>query len=534
MPKSEEKRTPRPGKRKKNQSLELLRAITKSMAGAVPGVSQETRDTIDDTLARPLSGLASQVMGSDPLTGETFFPPLENLKRSWGADERRKQGLPPQSKILPGMIPDTLSLPAQFSENAPQWSQDAKAVTEMTGGNIGDSMDLEPAQGFRQHALESAGIMGAQIPVAGPTKKAAEIGKGALHLAKKYGMKALKSPIEFLSPTIEPKMSNYLFGTAAGGALGSMGDETGEVAEEMLPPRALSRAKGGKITSFVEAAKRLRPAPPKPPMQYKYSAGDIVQGPGGRNWRIVKLDSMNDSPAYMILDIDLEKVFPVRESEIAHVFEGPKKAKGGKVGALRELLRAVSLNPDARAKQTAHQIGDPVEEVLYATNEGERKGVLSSAEAKRIKDLLVTGEEDELSDALLDLHSRLFPTTKVEPKLQKLPPLREPVFQNQAFREPVHGTGKLTTEEWDQSLQKKSKGGMIKKAFGFGSKNAKPQHRYNPRELGRQLAKQGMRSEDVDGFIREYTPGGSYARFVRQGYDETPTGPEPKWAKDQE
>jgi len=378
MPKSEEKRKPRPGKGKKNESLELLRAITKSMAGAVPGISQETRDLIDDSLARPLSGAASQIMGSDLQTGETYFPPVENLKRSWNADERRRQGLPQQPKIMPGMIPDTMSLPAQFSENAPEWSQEAKRVSEITGGNIEESMGLDPAQGFRQHALESAGIMGAQVPMVGRSKQVADIGKGALHLAKKYGMKALKSPVEFLSPTIDPKMSNYLFGTAAGGSLGALGDEPEEVIEEMPPPRAISRA------------------------------------------------------------------------------------KGGKVGALTKFLKTISMNPDARAKQTSYQIGDPVEEVLYATNEGLNRGVLSSDEAKRIKLLLEAGEEDQLSEALMDLHSRLNPKADPEPTLQKLPPWEDLVFQDKGYREPVHGKGKMTQEEWDQMLQKKSKGGKIK------------------------------------------------------------------------
>jgi hypothetical protein len=380
MPKSEEKRKPRPGKGKKNESLQLLRAITKSLAGAIPGVSEETRDTIDDSLARPISGFTSQIMAEDPENpGQLVFPPWDNMKKQWRSDERRKKGLPREPTAMPGMIQETMAIPAMFG-GGPQWAQDASASADRIHGAVDEGMGLEAPRGFRQNALNSLGMMGAQIPVAGKAKELPEIGKGALHLAKKYGAKALKSPVEFFSPTIEPKMSNYLFGAGAGGALGTLADETGEVAEEVPPPRAISRA------------------------------------------------------------------------------------EGGKVGALKQILKMISINPDSTVKQKGHMMGDPVEEVLYATNEGQRKGVLSSDEAKRIKMLLAEGEEEELSNALLDLHSRLFPTPKMpEPKIST-EGLVDPHRPGQ-FREPLHGTGSLTQEEWEQQVMKtrRARGGSIRR-----------------------------------------------------------------------
>jgi hypothetical protein len=375
MPKTESSLRPK----KKNESLELLRAITKSMAGAVPGVSDETRDTIEDSLARPLSGLASQFVGELPEEpGKLTFPPIENLKRSWNADYRRKQGLPPQEKVMPGIVQDTLSVPSMFG-GGPQWAQDASASADRIHAAVDEGMDLAPPQGFRQHALNSAGMMAAQIPVAGKAKEIPQAARGALEIMKKYGKKAAMSPIEFLSPTIEPKMSNYLFGSAAGGSLGTLGDEMAAEAEVSVP-KAVARA------------------------------------------------------------------------------------KGGKVGALKQILRAISINPDSTVKQTKHMIGDPVEEVLYATNEGQRKGVLSSEEAKYIKKLLTTGEEEKLSDALFELHSRLFPTpaSASEPVLQKLPSREELVFQTQkGYREPVQGEGELPPVESDVPLLKKRHGGKV-------------------------------------------------------------------------
>jgi hypothetical protein len=329
MPKTEEKREPRP-KKKKNASLELLRAITKSMAGAIPGISEDTRDVIDDSLARPLSGMASQILAEDPNEpGKLVIPPLHNLKRSLNADARRKAGLSPEKMAMPGLIQDSLSLPTVLG-GGPQWAQDAAASADRIHSAIDKGMDLSPPQGFRQHALNSAGMMASQIPL-GKAKEAAEMGKGALQLFRKYGKKALASPIEFFSPTIDPRMSNYLMGSAAGGALGALGDETGEIIEERPLPRAISRAKGGKI------------------------------------------------------------------------------------GPLTEVLKALSANPDSTVRQTKHVIGEPIEEILHAANEGERRGVIDTAESQRIRQLMDTGDEDSLADALIDLQKKLFSTPKPIP-----------------------------------------------------------------------------------------------------------------------
>jgi hypothetical protein len=301
------------------------------MAGAVPGLSRESEDTLEDTLARPVSGLMSQVMGVDPVTDEVKFPPLENLKRSWNADERRKQGLPPQPKVMPGILTDTASIP-NILGNGPKFSREAQELADATHGNVNQDMGLAPPQGFRQHGLEAFGTMLGQIPVAGSSAAKPTI-QGGLNLLRHYGKKIALSPWEFLSPTVEPKMSNYLMGAGAGGALGTLGDEV--PLEEIPPPRAIGRA------------------------------------------------------------------------------------KGGKVGALTNILRAISINPDATVKKTHHMIGDPVEEVLYASNEGQRTGVLSTEEAKRIRELMASGEEDQLADALMDLQQRLFKVQQAAPQLKK-------------------------------------------------------------------------------------------------------------------
>lgn len=401
MPKTAEKREIRPAKRKKNESLELLRNVAKSMAHAVPFASDETKNTIEDSLARPMSGLASQLMSYNESTGEVENAAMANLRRIWNADARRKAGLPPEKRPIPGIVSDTLALP-NILGNGPQWSQDMQKLADNTHEGVNVGMGLDAPQGFRQHALDSAGVMLGQLPVPGKAKVEAvtDTAKGALALMKKYGKKALGAPIEFMSPTVEPKMSNYLFGTAAGGGLGALGDEV--PLEEPPPPRAVARA------------------------------------------------------------------------------------KGGKVGALQQFLKAVNLNPDSTSmKKVGYQMGDPVEEVLYATNEGQRKGVLSSEEAKRIKLLMETGEEEALADALLDLHARLQPKASTggppPPRVPRPHELDSPqasldrdlgTFNPYALPTPPPGSGhgKLTQEEWEQQVLRKNplaqaRGGRIHRRY---------------------------------------------------------------------
>jgi hypothetical protein len=401
MPKTEEKRQIRPAKRKKNESLEILRNVAKSMAGAVPFASDETKATIEDSLARPMSGLASQLMSYNESTGEVENAAMANLRRIWNSDARRKAGLPPEKRPIPGLVADSLSLP-NILGNGPEWSKDMQNLADATHQGVNQGMDLAPPEGFRQHALDSAGVMLGQLPVPGKAKAEAvkDTAKGALELMKRYGKKALGSPIEFMSPTIEPKMSNYLFGTAAGGGLGALGDEV--PMEEPPPPRAVARA------------------------------------------------------------------------------------KGGKVGALQQMLKALNLNPDAASvKKVGYQIGDPVEEVLYATNEGQRKGVLSGEEAKQIKLLLETGEEEALADALLDLHARLqtkSPTSSLPvPRPLPKPDMNDPQVSLDRDLGPMNpyalptpppgsGHGKLTQEEWEQQVLRKSplqqaRGGRIHRRY---------------------------------------------------------------------
>lgn len=586
MPKTEEKRKerPKPAPRKKNESLQLLRNVAKSMAGAVPLVNDETRSTIEDSLARPLSGLASQYMGYNEETGEVENAAMANLRRIFNADRRRKEGLPPEKRVLPGMITDALSLP-NILGNGPEWSQRMQELADATHRGVDEGMGLESPQGFRQNALNSLGVMTGQIPVPGREKAQAaqQAGQGALSLMKRMGKGTLTSPIEFMSPTIDPKMSNYLFGAVGGGALGSLGDEV--PLDEMEEPRVpIHRAQGGKVgilhrlnkmarrrgerildedprleymlgddafldlstskdpiimlspeeflgvasrgepRNLEKRAKKLVKAIERDgledPPQLGYSYFDSGDGPKigitrhngrGRATALgeLEIDSIpvktsyediydlprvgglskkylaHELPPGKLIDANsgrlskarllnlLKEIYPEDRFLLGYDGDGSVKlrreafAEGGKVGALQAFLKMISMNPDARVKQTAHQIGDPVEEVLYATNEGQRKGVLSTVEAQQIKELLATGQEEELSEALMALHARLNPQKVGPPMMQNSPAPHRPPPQGTGggdYREPVHGHGDWNPDDFARDVFKispKARGGRI-------------------------------------------------------------------------
>lgn len=393
MPQTDTKRKPR--KAKKNQSLELLRAVTKSMAGAIPGISDDTRDAVEDSLARVTSGFASQAMGVDE--DGNLQGPFSNIQRSWNADARRKAGLPRKKQVMPGIIQDTLSLPqmgGMIGLPVPQFANDAGDQASLIHEGVNEGMGLDAPEGFRENAMDSLGVMAGQLPIPGKGKieAAKDVGQGALSLFKKYGKKALTSPVEFFSPTVEPKLANYAAGAGFGGALGAAGDN------------------------------------PEPIMRLLQAMGD----------QPIPEDPRIQRPRQRLPDLDLEDLPELTQ-----------RAKGGKVGALKQFLKAVNMNPDSTTlKRVPYQIGDPVEEVLYAINEGQRKGVLSSPEAKRIKLLMEAGDDESLSEALLDLHQRLQP--KSPPPAPGGPPPLPTAPQPGEL-----GHGKMTQEEFDRLVLKR-------------------------------------------------------------------------------
>lgn len=358
----------------KNEALDHLRSMTRSLASTI-GLDD------DEDIARPISGFMSQYMGIDPDTGQLTETAMRNLKRIWNADARKKAGLPKEEQVWPGMLEDTVSLPAIFTDSVP----DANAAAERAGAihdTVRSDMGLRAPEGFRENALDAGGVMLGQLPI--PSSKAKAAASGAMGWMKKIA----GAPLEFFSPTVEPGIGNYLSGSLFGGGLGALADNPDSISPYL---RAL-------MTTEL-------PGDPRVPSIHK--------------------------------------------------------GKGGKVGALSEFLRMVSMNPEASLKDKGHALHDPLEDVLYAARKGVDSGKLSPSEHAELMKLLGVPDEDPgLYDQLINLHTRLFPERPAEPTYQ--------AFQSRPLADDASlvptARGLLTQDEWERDVlkTKKAEGGKVK------------------------------------------------------------------------
>lgn len=257
-----------------------------SHPGFAKGGKVDDESWADTYLKRPLSGLASMWGGTDPESGEFISPAWHNLKRAWNADERRRQGLPPQQRASLGLIDETLALPA-LSEivgvEPPEFAARASDRADATRSAARDTMGLDAPHGFTQNLAESAGVMAGQMPIPASIAKKLGMLKGR---SSKLG-KIASSPVEWFSPTVVPSAGNYALGTAFGGILGGAVDHLGdylegeeqeaqqkqwiaEAMEEVLAEELggeedddaalaeLGYAEGGKVKAAASAARGIR------------------------------------------------------------------------------------------------------------------------------------------------------------------------------------------------------------------------------------------------------------------------------------
>jgi hypothetical protein len=162
--------------------------------GRVPGI-------IDETKALP-AGLTDLGMGLASLEGA-------------GADAAAAHGFrSPVVSMVQALRDKLAAMHDRYGDLAPAWSRAAEARTGQLHDAVHKQMSLTPAHGFAENAAEAGGMMLGQIPVVGQEEKAASI------LAK-----LAKSPVEWLSPSIRPKLSNYAAGALAGSTLGTAADD---------------------------------------------------------------------------------------------------------------------------------------------------------------------------------------------------------------------------------------------------------------------------------------------------------------------
>lgn len=220
--------------------------------GYAEGGEVTDESNLDTYVKRPLAGLASMWGGIDPETGEFVNPAWHNLKRAWNADERRKKGQPAQkratlgmaetAKALPGLAfdagelavdyapgldflyPEEKQLVKDYLFKKPQGIVDAENNEAAVHKGAQDALGLDDPHGFTENLMDSAGTMAGQLPLPGASAK-------KLALLKERGPigKVLSAGVEYLSPTINPKLKNYTSGALFGGILGGGLDAVNDV-----------------------------------------------------------------------------------------------------------------------------------------------------------------------------------------------------------------------------------------------------------------------------------------------------------------
>jgi uncharacterized protein YidB (DUF937 family) len=174
------------------------------------------------------------------------------FKSQWsGLDEEGKVGM---GKGTPGIYYNTAALPALAGVVDEKYAPDFAVEADKKAGKIKEAvrkdMGINEPRGPLEHFSYAGGEMIGQIPVPGAWMNKIVSG------AKKMGMagKVAAAPIEYLSPTVDPRALNYGIGTAFGGTLGTaLEDEPTKKALGGLIQKYENGGKVGKVKSFFSA-----------------------------------------------------------------------------------------------------------------------------------------------------------------------------------------------------------------------------------------------------------------------------------------
>jgi hypothetical protein len=268
-------------------------------------------------------GLTSMVLGLDDETGEVGF------------------------STYPGVVSDFVALPdtlASFAgRRGPEWSQRAQARSEAVRGRINEIMGMSPAKGFKENLYESAGEMSGQIPIPASKIKYLKAALNRLPHAKSAMGKglstALSSPIEYLSPTIDPSAGNYLAGSLFGATAGTLGgEEEPEIIDYRgdgmkFPNSPLMKAMGGRIPTRRPIARPMaQPLMPPARLPGMRIPGNPMMGAPRRMFA----DGGTIREEYGTLTPDMGNMF---DSAVHNVVPG--RADGGRVMKTARAIHAI-------------------------------------------------------------------------------------------------------------------------------------------------------------------------------------------------
>ena len=170
---------------------------------------------------------------------------VSGFRSQWsGIDDEGKVGV---GKGTPGIYYNTVAIPAMAGLVDDKYAPDFAVEADKKAGRIREAvrkdMGIEAPRGALEHFAQAGGEMLAQLPVPGawlnrvlsPVKSAGVAGKIAA------------SPIEYLSPIVDPKKINYGVGTGFGGTIGTVGEMLEEPTSKALGGLIQKYETGGKV-----------------------------------------------------------------------------------------------------------------------------------------------------------------------------------------------------------------------------------------------------------------------------------------------
>jgi hypothetical protein len=213
--------------------------------------AQEIRDSISKLKETPSNPDTKRAFESRKETLDSIVRAAKQatagFKSQWsGLDDEGKVGM---GKGTPGIYYNTVAIPAIAGIVDEKYAPDFAVAADKKAGKIKEAvrkdMGIDEPKGALEHFSYAGGEMLGQLPVPGALMNKIIGG------AKKMGMagKVAAAPIEYLSPTIDPRAINYGIGTTFGGTIGTVG--------EALSEDPVKKALGGLIHKYSEGGGKV-------------------------------------------------------------------------------------------------------------------------------------------------------------------------------------------------------------------------------------------------------------------------------------
>jgi len=193
----------------------------------------------------PKSGKRAKREGPDTAQS-AISQAVAGFKSQWsGLDDEGKVGI---GKGTPGIYYNTVAIPAIAGVVDEKYAPDFAVAADKKAGKIKEAvrkdMGINEPKGALEHFAYAGGEMLGQLPVPGALMNKIIGG------AKKMGMagKVAAAPIEYLSPTVDPRALNYGIGTTFGGTMGTVGEALSE-------EDPVKKALGGLIQKYEDGGK---------------------------------------------------------------------------------------------------------------------------------------------------------------------------------------------------------------------------------------------------------------------------------------